>query len=438
MVDMCIGQGRFEFFDPLAGRFQMIHFVHCFNPYAFGQQILPAVFPDPFRHRRLAANVIGFLCLVRRGELSPGDFVNHLPLECFTVSYCCAHFGDSPSQSDNLCQDRTVDTSFQYFAPVRTINSTMSGGAGEQTDDSAFFIPSISASFGCCRGDGGFIGVGIYGTSGMGVDYGFGRFGADTVAPPGPDTPQNQIDKMTELSIAKMTVTYAQAFDNGFSIGAGPIFVLSRFRTDMLGPTGSQSGDWDTAVGAGFIIGVNQKIGDRLKIGGSYMSEQFMTEFHEYDTLLNGSLNLPQQITVGLAYNVRTNLEVVLDYRWIGWSHLGTLGDQFGWDDQNIVKAGVTWDATDRLTLRSGISHGNSPITADNAFSNSLFPAIMTTHVACGASYAFDRFTLHLAYIHALKAEETANGNDMPGNAGAGTKISMYQNSLTLGASWTF
>jgi long-chain fatty acid transport protein len=159
---------------------------------------------------------------------------------------------------------------------------------------------------------------------------------------------------------------------------------------------------------------------------------------HEYDTLLNGSLNLPQQITVGLAYNVRTNLEVVLDYRWIGWSHLGTLGDQFGWDDQNIVKGGVTWDATDRLTLRSGISHGNSPITADNAFSNSLFPAIMTTHVACGASYAFDRFTLHLAYIHALKAEETANGNDMPGNAGAGTKISMYQNSLTLGASWTF
>ncbi|MDD3275818.1 MAG: outer membrane protein transport protein [Kiritimatiellales bacterium] len=322
---------------------------------------------------------------------------------------------------------RQVDASFQYFAPVRTINSTMSGGAGKQTDDSAFFIPSISASFGCCKGEGGFVGIGLYGTSGMGVDYAQPR-----IAGPGGDT-------HTELSIAKMTLTYAQAFDNGLSIGFGPILVLSRFQTDMLNNSFvPQSDDWDTAVGAGFIVGVNQKIGDKLTIGGSYMSEQFMTEFDEYDTLLDGPLNLPQQLTVGLAYNVRTNLEVVLDYRWIGWDKLDTLGDQFGWEDQNIVKAGVTWGATDRLTLRGGISHGNSPIGENNAFSNSLFPAIMTTHVTCGASYEFEKFTLHMAYIHALETDVTANGNDMPGNAGSGTKISMYQNSLTLGASWKF
>jgi long-chain fatty acid transport protein len=303
----------------------------------------------------------------------------------------------------------------------------MSGGAGKQTDDSAFFIPSISTSLGCCKGEGGFLGLGIYGTSGTGVDYAQPR-----VAGPGGDT-------HTELSIAKMTLTYAQAFDNGFSIGAGPVLVLSRLRTDMLNNSFvPQSDQWDTSVGAGGIIGVNQKIGSKLKIGGSYLSEQFMTEFEEYSTLLAGSLNLPQQLTVGAAYNIRTNLEVALDYRWIGWSHLDTLGNQFGWEDQNIVKAGLTWNATKRLTLRGGISHGNSPIDEDNAFSNSLFPAIMKTHLATGASYAFDRFTLHLAYIHALEADVTANGNDMPGNAGAGTEISMYQNSVTVGASWNF
>ncbi len=328
---------------------------------------------------------------------------------------------------------RSVDTSFQYFAPVRTIDSTMSGGAGEQKDDSAFVIPSISASFGCCRGEGGYVGIGLYGTSGMGVDYGFGRMGT-----PGAQT---TVDQMTELSIAKMTFTYAQAFDNGFSIGAGPVFVLSRFQTDMFNMYGvPQSGKWDEAVGAGFIIGANQKIGKKLKIGGSYMSEQFMTEFSEYKHLLNDSLNLPQQATVGLAYDICTNLEFVLDYRWIGWNRLDTLGDQFGWKDQRIVKAGLTWGATDRLTLRTGISHGNSPIDADNAFSNSLFPAIMRTHAACGASYEFDTFALHFAFIHAFKEDVTANGNDDPYSmgTGAGTKISMYQNSLTLGASWAF
>ena len=54
----------------------------------------------------------------------------------------------------------------------------------------------------------------------------------------------------------------------------------------------------------------------------------------------------------------------------------------------------------------------------------------MKTHVACGASYEFDKFTLHFAFIHALQENMTDSGN--------GTKISMYQNSATLGASWRF
>ena len=87
------------------------------------------------------------------------------------------------------------------------------------------------------------------------------------------------------------------------------------------------------------------------------------------------------------------NVELVLDYRWLGWAELNTLGDQFGWDNQNIVKAGVTWGVTDALTLRGGISYGESPIDESNAFSNALFPAIMETH---------------LAYIHALGNEVTA------------------------------
>lgn len=165
---------------------------------------------------------------------------------------------------------RGVDTSFQYFAPSRTINSAANPGSGTQKDDSGFVIPSVSASFGCCRGATGYMGIGIYGTSGMGVDYGQPRVAGATG------------DTHTELAITKLTLTYAQAFDNGFSIGAGPVLVLSRFRTDMFNPgTGlSESDDWDTAVGIGAIIGVNQKIGDRLKAGASYMSEQFMTEFH--------------------------------------------------------------------------------------------------------------------------------------------------------------
>ena len=126
---------------------------------------------------------------------------------------------------------------------------------------------------------------------------------------------------MTELMIAKMTATYAYKFgDSGFSIGAGPIFVVSRLKTDLLNPNtfAPESGDWDTSYGAGAIVGINKHF-DRFSIGASYMSEQWMEEYDEYDELLDDSLNLPQQLTVGAAYNVLDNVELVLDYRWVGW-----------------------------------------------------------------------------------------------------------------------
>ncbi len=334
--------------------------------------------------------------------------------------------------------DRGVDASFQVFAPNRTLDSTASGGAGKQEDDSLFYIPSLSTSFGCCHGDNGYLGLGLYGTSGMGVDYGFGRIGSGFP----PSSPQNLGDTLTELAISKLTATYAYKFDDsGFSVGVGPILVLSRLRTDMLNPNtfAFSSGEWDTAYGAGAIVGFNQHLG-RLSLGGSYLSEQWVEKFDAYNDLLGDSLNLPQQMTVGAAYDLLENLELALDYRWIGWGELETLGNTFGWANQNIVKAGATWQVNEAWTLRGGISHGNSPIDSDVAFGNALFPAIVETHLAGGVSCQREQWGFHLAYTHALEEEVTANGND----AGplqplaAGTKVSMYQDSLTAGVSYRF
>lgn len=324
--------------------------------------------------------------------------------------------------------ERGVDASFQLFAPSRTIDSTANPGSGKQKDDSVFYIPSLSAAFHLGQNKDKFFGLGLYGASGMGVDYDRPRVGFSTG------------DTRTELSIAKLTATYAQSFDNGFSFGAGPLLVLGRFRTDMetsqVGPPSAASSDsWDDATGVGAIVGVNQKINDRLRIGASYITEQFMQDYDEYGTLFADSLNLPQQLTAGVAYRLIDSLEVALDYRWLGWGQLDTFGDQFGWEDQHIVKAGATWNATEKLTLRAGVSHGNSPIGAEDVFPNALFPAIMETHLAAGASYQFASFALHFAFVHALEEELSSNAAL---EAGGGTAISMFQNSATLGASWSF
>lgn len=324
--------------------------------------------------------------------------------------------------------ERGVDASFQLFGPSRTVNSTANPGATRQKDNSAFYIPSISATFSPEKDQKCTFGVGLYGSSGMGVDYDQPRVGF------------SEGDTRTELSIAKLTATFARSFDNGFSIGAGPIVVLGLFRTDMetsqTGPPSAPSPDsWDPAVGVGAIIGVNQKITDRLRIGASYISEQFMEDYDDYSSLFADSLNLPQQLTAGVAFQVLESLEVVADYRWIGWGQLDTFGDQFGWEDQHIAKVGATWNASERLTLRAGVSHGNSPIGTEDVFANALFPAIMETHLTTGASWQLGDWALHFAYVHALEEELTASG---PPEAGGGTTIRMVQNSATLGASWTF
>jgi long-subunit fatty acid transport protein len=64
----------------------------------------------------------------------------------------------------------------------------------------------------------------------------------------------------------------------------------------------------------------------------------------------------------------------------------------------------------------------------------------METHLACGASYAWEKWSAHIAYIHALEEEVTANGNDAGPLAplARGTEISMYQNSLTAGVTYNF
>lgn len=323
-----------------------------------------------------------------------------------------------------------LDLSLQVFAPDRTLDSAVSGGAGKQRDDSAFYIPAVAAAFRTSPESSGIWGVTLYGSSGMGVDYDAGRIG-----PPGGQT---QYDQRTELSVAKAIAAYALEFDNGLSLGAGPVLVFSRLRTDMFDALGNPQEDtWDEAFGGGAVVGLTQRVGERVRVGLAYTTEQPVGEFDTYQDLLGGSLDLPQELATGIAVKLSGSVEAVLDYRWIGWGELDTLGDTFGWSSQDVVKAGLTWQATQSLTLRGGVSHANSPIDADNAFSNALFPAIMRTHLTAGASVAFDAFDVDVAYIHALEEDVEANGSDA-GGFGAGTKVSMVQNSLTVGARIAF
>lgn len=320
-----------------------------------------------------------------------------------------------------------ADVSLSVFAPDRSLDSSQNS-AGRSDDDSIFFIPTASAKL--CAWNDIHLGIGLFGSSGMGTKYDNARipwFGGDSQA---------------EYAVAKLIIAGAVDLGDGWSIGAGPVLVVSRMRTDMFNGVGPSSNKWDYAFGGGLSIGVVKRW-ERLSIGASYLTEQYQEKWDEYRDLMPNRLDLPEQVQIGVAYAITDSVEVMLDYRFIHWSAVPQWGDEpdeggFGWHDQHCFKAGVQWRVNEDFTLRAGVSHADSPIRSDAVFANGLFPAITETHVACGFSYRLnEKMDLNMSYTHAFHNSLTDDGSQLDGR-GEGTKITMHQNSVTAGLTYRF
>jgi long-chain fatty acid transport protein len=345
--------------------------------------------------------------------------------------------------------DGRVDVSFEVFAPERTMtprgpglpalggNPLANSSSGTSSDDSVFYIPSVSALI---PHGGGVYGLGIYGVNGMGVDYPYSR---TTI----PQVTGERYDRRTEYASAKFVLAYARELKDGLSLGVALNGSYARFRTDMLTSRFSQTeGGWkqDESVGAGFTAGIVQDVG-AVSLGASYTSRLWVEELERYDDLLIASLDVPESIQLGLAWRVIKGVELLADYKFLHWSDVRAIGTSpaqggFGWDDQHVVKIGAEWEASDDLTLRAGYSHGNSPIDDDVVFANALFPAIVEDHLSVGFTYRIaERHDVHATYMHAFENRLTESGTgDMISMAGTGTEISLTENTYTLQYSYLF
>lgn len=312
--------------------------------------------------------------------------------------------------------------------------------AGHMDQTSTFIIPSMGYSRACGCGDEAW-GIGLYGVSGMGVDYKESRAIL-------PKLFLQNYDRRTEYSVAKLAFAYAHTIgDSDWVIGIAPNLNYARFRTDFLTLNFREvdaKNEWDDSFGAGFSLGIYRRW-ERFGFGASYTSRQWMTKFKDYDDLFFESLDLPQQFQIGIAYDVNPNLELVADYKWINWSGIGQMSESplqgdFGWRDQHVIKLGATWYASPKWTFRAGFSHGNSPIDDEVVFANALFPAITENHAAVGFSYALsERSDIHFTYMHAFENELTDGGQgDLFSILGAGTKISLQEDTFTFEYSYKF
>lgn len=336
-----------------------------------------------------------------------------------------------------------LDVSLELFAPYRTNEPHGLFGnsaAGHMTDDGMFLIPSMGYSKSCGCGDHAW-GIGLYGVSGMGVEYSKSRA-------IWPKLFLKNYDRRTEYSVAQVVFAYAHTVGNsGWTVAIAPHLNYAMFKSDMLTlkfREAEADNAWDDAYGVGFSLGIYRRW-KRFGFGAAYTSRQWMTEFKDYDDLFFESMDLPQMLQVGIAYDITPSLEFVADYKWIDWSGIGQIGQEpllggFGWNDQHVMKLGLTWYATPKWTFRTGVAHAESPIDEEHVFANALFPAVTEDSAAVGLSYSMtDKSDIHVTFTHTFENELEDNGKgDLFSILGKGSEISLAENELTFEYSYKF
>ena len=311
-----------------------------------------------------------------------------------------------------------------------------------------------------------YVGVGMWGTAGMGVDY----------RDAGND---GQMNMVTNLQLMQFGVPLAYKV-NGFSAAITPVlqygsldinYVMNGALQNAMTGGQASSASPDRTVGNGvaqdlkfgYNIGLAYEISN-FTIGAVYKSQIDM----EYKGQLSGAiqgfgvanytndkLSTPAELGLGISYKMGKNT-LAFDYKNIQWSKAKGYED-FAWDDQNVYALG--YEYTEKTwALRAGVNYAKSPISEQstsfnaqgqdtstagaaglsgslvNTFNLLGFPGIVTTHYTIGATYALSEQTsFDFAYTYAPEVTETYTnfvGQDIT------TKHS--QQGVTIGLNYDF
>jgi len=263
-----------------------------------------------------------------------------------------------------------------------------------------------------------YLGVGMYGTAGMGTDF---RGNATLM------------DMETTLQLMQFAVPIAYK-SGGFSIGISPILQYGSLDIHYTHPNpavGTVSPGQTQDFGFGASIGLTYDFGNGFIVGAVYKSKIKM----KYDRVLSTAtapfkaipgfpnigdhLDQPAEAGVGISYNNGPHT-IALDYKRIFWSN-ATGYKEFGWKDQDVIALGYEY-AQDNWALRLGYNYGSEVIkinagtgadmagAALNMFNLLGFPATAKHHITAGGSYKFsENFSADLAIVYSPKVTTTAN-----------------------------
>jgi len=336
-----------------------------------------------------------------------------------------SHGAESALSNPALITD-VEGTEISFGGTIFMPNVKNSMGLENKSDSDLSVIPEVSIASKVT--DNFYMGVGMWGTAGMGVDY---------------RTDAANFNMVTNLQLMQFGVPLAYKMD-GFSIGITPILQYGSLDIDysgvldvsnVFGPGATaavgSNGGVSQDLKFGYNIGLAYEIAD-LTIGAVYKSEIEMEYTGQMSSasapfaafgMFNGQklsdkLSTPAEIGIGASYKMGEST-IAIDYKQIQWGSAEGYKD-FKWEDQNVIAVGYEY-ATDGWAVRLGYNYASNPIqeqaaavgpdatgSAINMFNLLGFPGTVESHYTLGGSFDITKTTsVDLAYTYAPEVTET-------------------------------
>ena len=283
-------------------------------------------------------------------------------------------------------------------------------------------------------------GVSVFGVSGFGVD-----FPEESNSPLSPtfDPSENSNPILypqqamgfghmeSSYMLMQIGFTWAYEITEKFSIGLQPTInyeSLELSPNPLANPnaSGYPKSKAASAIGYGGQIGVFYGGENGFKIGASYKTPQYFSEFEFESTYLDGSetsdtkftMNYPAIYSIGIGYS-KGIVDFALDYRYVdyagtegfkesGWTPTASVKG-FGWESMSVISAGLQFEITQKFPIRFGYTYSTNPINDELAMFSVPATAIIANAFQFGFSYAFsDAFVFDAVYHYGMSDGKTS------------------------------
>jgi long-chain fatty acid transport protein len=322
-------------------------------------------------------------------------------------------------------------------------NNGLGGGTG-MTNSSAdtFMIPTISLA--SRINETLTFGIGMYGTSGMGVNYKNATGGATG----------SLMSAQSQLQIMRIVPTIAYNSSN-YGVGFSPIIQYGALdiNYNQNPGAGNVGSGVSSDLGYGFSLGGYYDATKQLTLGATYTSAINMNYKNQLSTAGNGfgltmgdNLEQPAEIKAGAAYTMG-NIMLTGDFKQIKWGDAKGYKD-FGWQDQNVIALGLKYMGTG-YWMGIGYNKADNPIKAQNGtvsagaatnmFNNVFFPATTEQHFSVGGGYDLTKnVSLEGAVMYAPEVSTTVDTSALT-NPNPSTNTTKHsQMAYTLQAKYKF